>query len=177
MARNTPCHDVYNAAKQRRTRVPLRSGIYKMRASMAEIDRMADTVGTIAHRFQFQEGFQVNEPLGGCTSGDKDAYVLAVPLHIADTLGYNMLPGIEALSGDGWPPEMVVNAVELARSEIRYVLAECERVHAQLRKDRAGEYNAMMQGKSELLSLLRKAEIVGMGPLQLDVIVNEASPA
>jgi hypothetical protein len=177
MTGNTTCRDAFNAAQERRTRVPLRAGLYKIREAMAELDRMADTVGAIAHRFQSRKGFQPNEPLGGCSSDDKDAYVLAIPLHIADSLGYDMLPGVEALGGDGWPQDMVANAIELARSEVRYVLGECERVHTQLRKNLAGEYGAMTQGQSELLSLLRKAEIVGLGPLQLDVIVNEASPA
>lgn len=177
MTRNTPCRDAFNKAQGRRTRVPLRSGIYKIREGMVDLDRMADTVGTIAHRFRAQKGFHANEPLGGCTSDDKDEYVLTVPLHIADSLGYDMLPGVEALDGDGWPPKMVANAVELVRAEVRYVLGECERVHARLHKNLAGEYRAMKRGESELLSLLRKAEIVGMGPLQLDVIVHEAYPA
>lgn len=177
MAKNTPCRDAFNVAQQRRARVPLRSGKYKIGEAMQELDRMGDTVGAIAHRFQSRKGFPENEPLGGCTSDDKDAYVLAVPLHIADSLGYDMLPGVEALSGDGWPPNMVENAVTLARAEVDYVLAACERVHAKLHKNLAEEYRAMRRGKSELLSLIRKAEIVGLGPLQFDVIVNEDSPA
>ena len=172
MTSNTPCRDAFNAAQNRRTRVPLRSGKYKLGEAMRELNRMGDTVEAIAHRLQSPKGFRPNEPIGGCTSYDKDAYVLAVPMNIAENLGYDMFPGVEALGGDGWPSEMVKHAVELAHSEVRHVLAQCERVHAKLRKNLAGEYADMAQGQSELLQLIRDAEKVGKGALQFDAVVN-----
>lgn len=177
MVKQTPCRDEFIAAQQRRARVPLRFGLYKIREAMWELDRMGDTVEVIAHRIQCRKTFRPNERLGGCTSDDKDAYLLAIPMNIAENLGYDMFPGIEALGGDGWPRDLVKHAVEIARREVGYVLTECERVHAQLQANLAAEYALMEQGQSALLTLIRDAEKVGEAPLQFNAVVNEAKSA
>lgn len=177
MARNTPCRDAFIAAQERRTLVPLRMGLYKIHDAMSDLYRMRDTVDAIADALCSERPLHPHDPLAGCTVYDKDTYLLAAPKNVAETLGYDMLPAVKALGADGWPPELVANAVEIATNETAYVLSECERVHRHLQRGLAGEYAAIKQGRSMVRQLIRDAEKVGQAPLQFHEIVKTLTDA
>lgn len=177
MVRNTPCRDAFIAAQERRTLVPLRMGLYKIRDAMSDLYRMRDTVDAIAEALSSERPLRPHNPLEGCTVYDRDAYLLAVPINISENLGYDMLPAVKALGADGWPPKLVANAVETATNETAHVLSECERVHRHLQRGLAGEYTAIKQGRSMVRQLIRDAEKVGQAPLQFHEIVKTLTDA
>lgn len=177
MARNTPCRDAFIAAQERRTLVPLRMGLYKIHDAMSDLYRIRDTVDAIAEALSSERPLHPHDPLVACTVYEKDTYLLAVPVNVAETLGYDMLPAVKALSADGWPPELVANAVDIATNETAYVLSECERVHRHLQSGLAGEYTAIKQGGSMVRQLIRDAEKVGQAPLQFHEIVKTLTDA
>ena len=74
-------------------------------------------------------------PLGGCTTDDKAIYLKRIPTTLAKMFGYDVLPAIAALTGDGVPQHNVRQALGQIQRRVEYLLDECDVQHASLKKD------------------------------------------
>ena len=95
--------------------------------------------------------------LGGCTTDDKAIYLKRIPTTLAKMFGYDVLPAIAALTGDGVPQHNVRQALGQIQRRVEYLLDECDVQHASLKKDIKAEYENMKAGYSELYGLLTDA--------------------
>lgn len=163
----TPCHDAFGAATARRAKYPLRSGAYKLRETQHSIARMQATMCDIGSLLRNPSAYPPGSSLGCCTTDDKAAWLKGLPKHVADLLGYNILPAIAALTGDDIPADDVKGELENASADTLRLLDDCEKQHARLRKGIEREYRAMKTGYSEVYALLVDADGIARRALEL----------
>jgi hypothetical protein len=87
-----------------RLKYPLRSGEYKLKealydmvGSLNELERITDYKQTRSYLRKREKGYALKH----CTPKDMDEWLQDLPLHIAFTLSYNVIPATLALTGDG----------------------------------------------------------------------------
>jgi hypothetical protein len=87
--------------------------------------------------------------------GDEcEDYIQELPDRLANLVGYNILPAIAALAGDGVPKAEVQRLLRHAETDAKRLLAECEAVKSRLKAGIDREHDAMRRGESALLRLL-----------------------
>jgi hypothetical protein len=153
----TTCHDIFNAARAQRAKYPLASGLYKLREAEHAIEDWLRLVNTIAERTQGGSGFGATENLSPCMSHERGTYLKSIPARLAERIGYDILPAIAALEGDGVPKTEVQRLVRRAETDAQRLVAECEAVKIRLKGGIKREYEAMRQNEGELLRLLDSA--------------------
>jgi hypothetical protein len=153
----TTCHDIFNAARAQRAKYPLASGLYKLREAEHAIEDWRRLVNTIAERTQGGSGFGATENLGPCMSYERGTYLKSIPARLAERIGYNILPGIAALEGDGVPKAEVQHLLRRAETDAHRLIAECEALRLRLKGGIEHEYCAVRQGESHLSRLLEDA--------------------
>ena len=163
----TPCHDAFGAAAARREKYPLRSGAYKLRETQHSIARMQATMCEIGSLLRNPNAYPPGASLGCCATDDKAAWLKGLPKHVADLLGYNILPAIAALTGDDIPADDVKGELESARANAHRLLNDCEKEHARLQKGIEREYRSMKKGYSEVYALLVDADGIARRALEL----------
>lgn len=162
-----PCHDAFGAATARRAKYPLRSGAYKLRETQDSIARMQATMFDIGSLLRNSSAYAPGSLLGCCTTDDKAAWLKGLPKHVADLLGYNILPAIAALTGDDIPLNNVKGELQNATADMRRLLDDCEKQHARLRKGIEHEYRSIKTGYSDLYGLLVDADCIAKRALEL----------
>ena len=153
----TTCHDILDAARAQRTKYPLDSGLYKLREAEHTIEDWRRLVNTIGERVRTGGKFGINENLGPCMAPDRGTYLKSIPARLAERIGYDILPGIAALEGDGVPKAEVQRLVRRAETDAQRLIAECEALRLRLKGGIEYEYRAMRQNEGELLRLLDNA--------------------
>ena len=153
----TTCHDILDAARAQRTKYPLTRGRYKLDGARHTIDRWHDLVVTITERVRTGRKFAVNENLGPCMADERGTYLKSLPARLAERIGYDILPGIAALEGDGVPKAEVQHLLRHAETDAQRLIAECEALRLRLKGGIEHEYRAMRQNEGELLRLLDSA--------------------
>jgi hypothetical protein len=150
----TTCHEIVNAARERRKAHPLSSGGYKLREAENRINQLHELVTTIADRVCTGGKFGETENLGPCMATERGAYLKGIPAQLAELLGYTILPAIAALEGDGMPKSEVQRLLSRAETDAQRLIEACEAVRRHLKGGIEHEYEAMRRGESELLRLL-----------------------
>jgi hypothetical protein len=151
------CHDVFNTARAERAKYPLAKGQCKLEEAERTIERWQQMLETIADRIRAGGKFGETENLGPCMAHERGTYLKQLPLHLAELVGYEILPGIAALEGDGVPKAEVQRLLHRAKTDAQRLLAEYETVRLRLQAGIGSEYRAMRQGESELQGLLSDA--------------------
>lgn len=163
----TPCHDAFGAATARRAKYPLHSGAYKLRETQHSIARMQTTMCDIGSLLRNPSTYPPGSSLGCCTTDDMADWLKSLPEHVADILGYNILPAIAALTGDDIPADDVKGELQSARANAHRLLHDCEKQHARLQKGIKREYLSMKKGYSEVYALLVDADGIARRALEL----------
>lgn len=94
----------------------LKESLYCLRRDLNELDRIKDYKQASDKWSRAEKGYL----LRCCTPEDIDEWLMDLPLHIAHTLSYSVIPATLALTGDGVPESQVtqLHADAVRRSEI-----------------------------------------------------------
>ena len=95
--------------------------------------------------------------LVSCTTDDKALRLKRMPADVAEMFGYDVLPAIAALTGDGVPLHDVQRALGQIQRRVESLLDECDVQHTRLKAGIKAEYSDMKAGYSELYGLLNDA--------------------
>lgn len=151
------CHDIFNAARAKRAKLPLSEGRHKLREAQHTIERWQQMLATIAERLRAGGTFSETENLGPCMANERGTYLKSIPTHLAELLGKTILPAIAALEGDGVPKTEVQRLLRRAESDAQRLLAECEAVRLRLKAGIGSEYDAMKRGEGAISALMNTA--------------------
>ena len=88
---------------------------------------------------------------------ERGTYLKSLPARLAERIGYDILPGIAALEGDGVPKAEVQRLVRRAETDAQRLIAECEALRLRLKGGIEHEYRAMRQNEGEWQRLLDNA--------------------
>ena len=117
------CKQAFEDGHKQRQKYPLLNGEYKLKESLyclrrdlKELDRINDYKQARGKWARVETGYS----LRCCTPEDMDKWLKDLPLHIAHTLSYSVIPATLALTGDGVPELQVtqLHADTVRRSEI-----------------------------------------------------------
>ncbi len=153
----THCRHAFDQGQASRRKHPLTRGAYKLRDTQQNLNRMIATLDAVGDYLRRRPQHRGPLPLGGCTTDDKAIYLKRIPTTLAKMFGYDVLPAIAALTGDGVPQHNVRQALGQIQRRVEYLLDECDVQHASLKKDIKAEYENMKAGYSELYGLLTDA--------------------
>lgn len=152
------CHEIFDAAREKRKAHPLTAGRLKLDETQNRINQLHKLVTTIADRLRAGGKFGETENLGPCMATERGTYLKLIPAQLAELLGYTILPAIAALEGDGVPKAHVEHLLSRAETDAQRVLAECEALRLRLKGGIKHEYAAMRRGESELLDRLDRVK-------------------
>lgn len=148
------CHDIFNTALAERAKYPLTQGWYKLEEARRAAERLQECLTTVQTRIRTGGKFGEAENLGPCMAHERGTYLKGIPGQLAHLIGYDILPAIAALEGDGVPKEEAQRLLRSAETVAQRLLADCEAVRLHLKGGINHEYDAMKRGESMLLELL-----------------------
>jgi hypothetical protein len=164
----TICHDAFDAAQQKRAQHPLQAGAYKLREVRNRVERMQDTMCDIGEYLKKPRDFYPGQCLGSCcTTDDKADWIQSLPAKVADLIGYDLLPAIAALTGDGIAETDVAGELANARASARRLVKDCEAQHIRLQAGTEPEFHAIETGYSDVYALLVDADGIARRALEL----------
>ena len=108
IARNPPCREAFDRQQTARQNYPLLQGKYKLRETYASLDKMLcsfDNIVDYQHR-EPRPTYQ-DEDLGGFLAWETTDRLRNIPIMLAEMAGYEVQPGLIALTGDGVPQGLV----------------------------------------------------------------------
>jgi hypothetical protein len=148
------CAKSFERGKQARLNCPLRKGRYKLGevasgliSCCLEIDRISDVINRVSD----------GTDLIYSTKFDKALWLAGVPDRVAFTLGYEFLPGLEALQNEG-VSELAVSRVYAEMSEkCDSLVLGLEFVRLSICESVKNEYRQMRKGGSLLKPLVGDA--------------------
>lgn len=161
---NPSCHEVFQKAKIQRAQNPLGHGYYKLRECRERLVSCHAEIGRI-RRYLNHESARYE--LMHCTAEDKHIWLKDVPSHVAYRLGYEVLPGLKALSADGVRSKIIQDTYPWIEKECLALLDSLELARTAIRKNIGAEYRQMRQGRSMLEPLVEKAIV--LASLALDI--------
>lgn len=113
------CFDAFQKGQQERARYPLRSGLYKLREARRDLIESLDLLDDIRNTYP-----RVVQGARG--------RLKSLPKLIAHELGWNIVPAVEALTGDKLPSALVKNLESYARGEANALLPRLDELHDHL---------------------------------------------
>jgi hypothetical protein len=154
-----PCVRAFQAGiKKRRDKHPFdRISAYKVRESHENIESMISTVAEIIDLVSNGATHSLPIRLGGCTSEDKATWIKALPHNLANELGYNLIPAVEALSVEGVPESATRAFIQSIKSSVHQLLKDCDSVQATTSRSINGEYALMKAGRSDMIRICNDA--------------------
>ena len=162
------CHDTFAKGQLRRHSYPLEAGAYKLREARHRLLRMMDTVEAIGDFLRKPPSVFPGASLGPCCTTDDKAYWLKnLPKQVSEMLGYDILPAIAALTGDGVSQTDVDVKLNIAQARAKQLLKDCEAHHVRLKGGVKREYAAIKSGRSELYDILIDADRISQHGLKL----------
>lgn len=152
--------NTFQNAQKRRASYPLRSGEYKLEETHHQLKSLAEEVRRIATMKNNPRNSEYKHRLRHCTSEDCANWLKGVTNTIADLMGYNVLPAIDALVGDG-----ISNAdAEQIKSKVFHRINElvwaCDSAQRVLKQGISVEYGNFKRGDSILAGLADEAESI-----------------
>lgn len=146
------CLQSFNDGKAQRLTYPLHEGRYKLEEQ--ERNFFADKK-TLRMVRDFVRGRSSCTFLGGCVAADKHTWLKRLPLGVAHSLGYNLLPGLIALKKEG--ALCVDRDYPAIEQGCQTLVDRCEQVRNAIKKDIRAEYRQMKLGGSFLEPLIDDA--------------------
>ena len=163
----TPCHDAFIKAQSQRAKYPLRAGAYKIREARTALLRMQSTMETIRRYLNNPDDKYPPPLLGCCTLDEMDDWLKNLPTQLATKLGYDIMPAIAALTGDGIAKIDVDGELYNAEIDVRRLLNDCEKQHTRLQVRLDAEHRAIKSGYSDVYALLVDADGIARRALEL----------
>ena len=151
------CHDIFNMACAERAKYPLTSDRQKLQEAQDTLEGWQDLVTTVALRIQAGGKFGLEENLDPCMADERETYLEGLPEKLAHLIGYNIIPAIAALEGDGVTKAEVQRLLNRAETVAQRLIADCEVVRLRLNDGIKHEYEAMKRGTTCLVGLLDAA--------------------
>lgn len=132
-------------------------GLYKLRESLGRLKLLRDEVDRIG---AVKRNEVSRYSLTHCTPDDCALWLKRLSLDVAHRMGYEVLPGIRALTQDGVPEKVV--SVELANAQRRVsrLLRACIEARLVYARCIAVEYDRMRIGDSYIRPLLAEAILI-----------------
>lgn len=162
MVVKSPCQKAFDDGAAGRLKYPLRSGGYKLNERRWKFGRCEEAIEAIDKLVVHQrKGSKGPVYLGSCTTDDAASWLKRLPQQVAYDLAYDILPAIDALAEEGYPPHEVAAARREAEVEARALVADCEAAHVLLKEGIAHEYRRMKAGDSTLRPLFERAIAIG----------------
>lgn len=148
------CYESFQEGQYERLTRPLPSGAYKLRElqhrlirSQRELRHIAAFVSRRASRWGFT----------ACTPEDKYIWLRNLPSSVAYELGYDLVPGFNALTADGVPPTQVLRRASFLEESANTLVADLECARLRIARRVAAEYENMRSGRPMLESLVARA--------------------
>ncbi len=171
MTRNR-CRAAFEDWQIKRAAYPLPFGDYKLREALSRMEQYLNNLDDVA-RLQRAKQAKV-APLRPQVPEGGSGWIMRIPEAIAFDFGYNVLPGVEALVGQGLPPAKVGQLTRLARARADDLIMRCDRVRHQLHIGGiAFEFSQMRNGGSLVRPLLLNA--IDLIRLMLEDVTAHAS--
>ena len=149
------CIDIFNQSlNDRNARYPLANGRYKLVEVRHWLNRACRNIDLMMKNFDNPYG---KRKYLGCTVDDRSTWLKHTPLDVAEGLGYEVVPGIDALLGDGVSLTTVNNIKAKVLPEINQLLVDCDVVRNQISKSIKVEYSCWQQQSSLVKPLTTKA--------------------
>lgn len=133
---------------------------YKVRESRDNIIRMINTLNEIISVVSSGESHPVPILLGGCTTEDKSIWLKDLPGNLANELGYNLIPAIQALNVEGVPEATIDRFIQSIKGDVCQLLKDCDTMQTDTRLSVKGEYARMKAGCSEMLRICNGALVI-----------------
>ena len=154
MNEQNKCAGSFDNGKQVRLRHPLRKGRYKLEEVASglikcrqEIDRISDVVNRVSD----------GTKLMYCTKSDKALWLAGVPDRVAFTLGYEFLPGLDALKNEGVSELTVSRVYAEMFAQCNSLVLDLELARVSICASIKNEYRQMRNGRSLLAPLVDDA--------------------
>ena len=141
----------YNRAIALRASYPLHKGIYKLRESADWLKRSAKNIDTMIGYHHSREG---SKAFIACCWDDKSSWLKDIVVDVAHRLGYEILPGIEALKGDGLTMVNIYKIRTQTLTKIDLILDEVDRIHSLIKKQIDHEYAEWGKRRSPIKDVL-----------------------
>lgn len=146
------CYQSFGSGKVQRVTYPLHKGRYKLEEQERIFYADKETLRMVR---DFVSGRSICTFFGPCVASDKHTWLKRLPLNVAHSLGYNLLPGLLALRKEG------ALCVDRDYPAIEYdclqLLDRLELVRTAIKKDIRVEYRQMKLGGSLLEPLIGDA--------------------
>lgn len=146
------CLRSLDEGKAQRASYPLRQGRYKLEERERGLLAVKDSLRMVR---DFVNGRSTCTHLGCCMASDKHTWLKNLPLDIAFSLGYDLLPGLLALKKEG--ALFVDREYPSIDQDCLQLVDRCEQVRNAIKKDIKVEYRQMKQGSSLLDPLIEEA--------------------
>lgn len=172
-----PCRDAFDRGQSDRQPHRLKTGAYKIGNVRDDLTRSLRTMDAIRAFKCRRRHSRRPAPLGCCTSEEMPLWIKRQPEALAHQLGYDLLPAIAALGGDGVPDADVADALCELRPEIDALVQRCEWEHARLQSAVRYEYTALRAGRSALCKLMEDARSLAEAAYQHYVTVEQERAA
>jgi len=144
--------------KQRLTEHPFDGrSAYKVRESRDNLRREIKVVASITAYRSASPRVRCSSSLVSCTSEDTALRLKQVPNIIIHELGYNLIPGIEALTLEGVSATDISAFISTISARVNQLVADCGVVHQANSRSIKGEYARLRAGKSDLPRLCKEA--------------------
>jgi len=111
------CQEIYSDARLRWAEIPLREGGYKLRETIDTLERVVATLARCGREPNSYAWPPVAKPMPLCLDWEFRSWARKVPTLIANEIGYNAIPAIEAITGGSFPPGLtnIIDECEAAR--------------------------------------------------------------
>ena len=169
---------VFQDAQNLRPKYPIDSGECKLRETRWRLSRMQETMYQIGEYLKNPSHFYKGQTLGHCcTTDDKAIWIKSIPAQVAELLGYDILPAIDALTNDRLSKRDTDATLDIANGMAIALLEDCERQEARLKGGISAEYDKMKSGYSEVHGLLVEADRIAEDALQVLEYMSKKSLA
>ncbi len=148
-----PCRDAFHTGTADRATYPLHSGIYKLRETRNRLDRYAETVANVG-AYQRREPGAGRGLFGCCTNEDAAVWLKRLPGFLAHDFGYDVMPAVLALAGDGVPADKVAGCLHRAQGKVDVLVAQCDMARGWMAPSIGREYRRMKDHDSMLERLI-----------------------
>ncbi len=160
------CIDIFNQSlNDRNAHHPLAYGRYKLVEARHWLNRACRNIDLMMK--DFDNPYRKRIYLG-CTVDDRSTWLKHTPLNVAEGLGYEVVPGIGALLGDGVSLTTVNNIKAKVLPEINQLVVDCDEVRDQISKSIKVEYRCWQQQNSLVKPLTTRAVTI------IDEILNSS---
>jgi hypothetical protein len=158
------CRDEFHEGLESRKDHPLPHGYYKLRECH---DRLVGTVEELQRIEELVSGRGDKWSLQHCVSEDKHIWVKNVPRAVAWRLGYEALPGLRALTGNGVSQRLVDELYPILMVKAEDLAERLETHRKRISKNVRFEYDSMRLGLPFLKPLVTEATCIAARAMSL----------